>query len=64
MEGRMISRKEAALKLSVSIKTIDRWLKDRRIYGFKARGSNRVLIVEDTLTQENLQSPIPNFLNK
>jgi len=59
-----VSRNHAALKLSVSPKTIDRWIKDGRIKAFKPHGSRRVLIYAYSLTQENLQSPIPKFLNK
>lgn len=58
-----ISRKQAAELLSVSAKTIDRMLRDGRIRGFKAYGSSRVLIYEDSITESNLQSAKPVFEN-
>ena len=57
------SRKRAAEILSVSIKTIDRMLRDGRIRGFKAYGSSRVLIYEDSITESNLQSAKAVFQN-
>jgi predicted site-specific integrase-resolvase len=59
-----ISRKQAAASLSVSTRTIDRWLRDKRIHGFIPFNSKRILIYKDSLTQENLQSPIPKFKNE
>lgn len=59
-----ISRKEASSFLSVSTRTIDRWIQDNRIHCFKPFNSKRVLIYKDSLTQENLQSPQPKFINK
>lgn len=63
MARKTISRAEAANFLSVSIKTIDRWIRDGRIENYKPHGSSRVLIYLDSLTQENLQSAKPKFLN-
>jgi hypothetical protein len=48
--------------MSVSTKTIDRWIINGRIEAFKPYFSSRVLIYEDSLTQENLQSPKPKFI--
>jgi len=47
-----ISRKEASTFLSVSTRTIDRWLRDKRIQGFIPFNGKRVLIYKDSLTQE------------
>jgi len=60
---KFVSRKKAKKLTSVSIKTIDRYIRQGRIKAFKPSGSNRVLIYEDTLTQEFLQSPRPKFNN-
>ena len=64
MTRKTISRKEASTFLSVSTRTIDRWLRDKRIHGFIPFNGKRVLIYKDSLTQENLQSPIPKFKNE
>lgn len=63
MKRQIISRKKAASLLSVSIKTIDRMIRNNRLEAFKPSGSSRVLIYADTLSQENLQSPKPKFHN-
>lgn len=63
MKRNIVSRKQAAILLSVSIKTIDRWVRGNRIQAFKPFLSNRVLIYEDSLTEGNLQSIKPNFKN-
>lgn len=64
MARETISRKQASTFLSVSTRTIDRWLRDKRIQGFIPFNGKRVLIYKDSLTQENLQSPIPKFKNE
>lgn len=64
MKRQIISRKTASNRLSVSLKTLDRWIRQGRIQAFKAKNSSRVLIYEDTLTQEYLQSPKPKFKNQ
>jgi predicted site-specific integrase-resolvase len=58
-----ISRQKAAEMLSVSVKTIDRWIRLGKFQAFKASDSSRVLIVEKSISQENLQSPKPTFEN-
>lgn len=58
-----VSRKQAAEMLSVSTKTVDRWIRSGFIKAFKSTGSNKVLIYADSITQENLQSPKPKFNN-
>lgn len=63
MVNKTISRGAASALLGVSIRTIDRWIRDGRINAFKPFGSRRVLIYADSLTQENLQSPMPKFSN-
>lgn len=63
MKRQIISRKTASYRTSVSLKTIDRWIRQGRIQAFKALNSSRVLIYEDTLIQEYLQSPKPKFNN-
>lgn len=58
-----ITRKKASQILSVSVKTIDRWIRSGRISAFKPYGSSKVLIDSDSLTQENLQSVKSIFKN-
>jgi excisionase family DNA binding protein len=58
-----VSRKQASEMLSVSTKTIDRWIRSGFIKAFKSTGGSKVLIVADSITQENLQSPKPKFNN-
>ncbi|PKG42779.1 helix-turn-helix domain-containing protein [Psychroflexus sp. MES1-P1E] len=58
-----ITRKKASQMLSVSVKTIDRWIRCGRISAFKPFNSSKVLIDRDSLSQENLQSSRPTFKN-
>jgi len=58
-----LSRKEASLHLSVSIRQLDRYVSEGRIKAFKPYGGRRVLIHSNSLTEENLKSPIPRFKN-
>lgn len=57
----VLTRKEAGEALKTSPKTIDRLLKNGRIKGFKI-GRN-VRIYAETLTEENINSIKPKFLN-
>lgn len=57
-----LSRKEAAFSLSITTKTVDRWIRIGIIKAFKLEG--RVLIAVDSLTPENLQSTKPIYQNK
>lgn len=57
----LLTRKEAGEALKISLKTIDRLIKNGRIKGFKL--GRKVLIYSDTLTEENINSIKPNFLN-
>jgi len=60
---KFLSRKEAAKCMSISIRQLDRYLHDGRIKAFKPYGGKRVLIHSDSITEENLKSPVPNFNN-
>ena len=60
---KFLSRKEAAKYLCISIRQLDRYLSEGRIKAFKPYGGRRVLIYSDSLTEENLKSPIPKFKN-
>lgn len=64
MEGQILSRKQASSLLSVSTKTIDRWIRLGYIRAFKPKNSNRVLIHKDSLTEDNLKAFKPNFKNE
>ena len=58
-----ISRKFAARLRGVSTRTIDRWIREGRIEAFKAFRGKKVLIYEDSLSEENLKSAKPKFNN-
>lgn len=60
-QSQFITRKQAGEMLHSSLKTIDRLLRDNRIKGFKL--GSKVLIYADSLTEENINSLIPKFLN-
>jgi excisionase family DNA binding protein len=57
----VLTRKEAGEALKISLKTIDRLIKNGRIKGFKL--GRKVLIYSETLTEENINAIKPNFLN-
>jgi excisionase family DNA binding protein len=56
-----LSRNEASDYLRVSIKTIDRLIRDNRIKAFKL--GKRVLIHYESLTEENINAVKPKFQN-
>lgn len=56
-----LSRHEAATHLRVSTKTLDRLIRSDRIRAFKL--GKRVLIHYDSLTEENINSIKPKFIN-
>lgn len=58
---RYLSRHEAAIHLRVSTKTLDRLIRSDRIRAFKL--GKRVLIHYDSLTEENINSIKPKFIN-
>lgn len=60
---KFLSKKEAAKQLSVSVRQLDRYIKDGRVKAFKPFNGMRVLIHSDSLTEENLKSPVPVFNN-
>ena len=58
-----LSRKEASEFMSISIRQVDRYVSEGRIKAFRPYGGRRVLIYSDSLTEDNLKSPIPRFKN-
>jgi excisionase family DNA binding protein len=54
------TKKDTAIYLRCSIKTIERLTKDGRIRGFKI--GRKVLIYPDTVTEENLNAVKPKFI--
>ncbi len=58
-----INRQTAAERTSLSVRQIDRLIRDGRIKAFKPFKSRRVLIDPNSITEENLMSPIPKFKN-
>jgi excisionase family DNA binding protein len=56
------SRLEAAAYLRVSVKTIDRLFRNGRINGYKL--GRRVLIYQNSLTEEFINSTKPKFTKK
>ncbi|WP_179020585.1 helix-turn-helix domain-containing protein [Winogradskyella forsetii] len=63
MMKKFMSRKEAAEELGVSTRQLDRYIRDGRVKAFKPYNGMRVLVHSDSLTQANLQSPVPVFSN-
>ncbi|PKQ46067.1 hypothetical protein [Confluentibacter flavum] len=63
MERITISRKKCTEQLGLSIRTIDRYLSEGRFEAFKPAYSTRVLIYEDTVTEENLKAIKPKYKN-
>lgn len=49
MDRKLISRKQCAELLNLHKRTIDRYLRNNRIEGFKPHGSSRVLIYYDSI---------------
>lgn len=60
---KFLSRKEASQQMGVSIRQLDRYISDGRIKAFKPYGGRRVLIHSDSITEDNLKSPVPRFAN-
>ena len=58
-----ISRLEAAKRTSLSVRQIDRYIRDGRIKAFKPRNGSRVLIDPNSITEENLKSVKPRYNN-
>ncbi|MFC4739219.1 excisionase family DNA-binding protein [Flavobacterium ponti] len=58
---RFLTRYEAAAFLTISVKTVDRLIRDNRIKAFKL--GKRVLIHYDSLTEENINAVRPKFQN-
>ncbi|PTM07982.1 MAG: hypothetical protein DA407_09260 [Bacteroidetes bacterium] len=58
-----ISRQEAAKRTSLSVRQIDRLIRDNRIRAFKPKFCRRVLIDPNSITEENLMSIKPAFNN-
>ncbi len=63
MKPRFISRKIASQITSLSIRQIDRVIRDGKIKAFKPFNSKRVLIDPESITQKNLQSAKPRYNN-
>lgn len=55
------TKKETSSHLRSSIKTVDRLISNGRVKAFKI--GRKVLIYADTVTEENINSLKPNFLN-
>ena len=58
---KFLSRYETASYLKVSVKTIDRLIRDNRVHAFKL--GKRVLVHFDSITEENINSVKPKFKN-
>lgn len=61
INNELLTRREVALYLKSSIKTVDRLLRDGRISGFKI--GSKVLIYANSVKEENINSPKPKFKN-
>lgn len=60
---KFLSREDAAKQMSISVRQLDRIIKSGRIKAFKPYNGKRVLIHSDSITEENLKSPVPVFNN-
>jgi excisionase family DNA binding protein len=58
-----ISREEASKRTSLSTRQIDRYIRDGRIKAFKPRNGRRVLIDPKSITEENLKTAKPKYIN-
>lgn len=63
MKPRFISRKEASIITSLSIRQIDRIIRDGKIKAFKPFNSRRILIDPESISQTNLQAIKPVYSN-
>ena len=63
MKPRFISRTQASQFISLSIRQIDRIIRDGKIKAFKPHNSRRVLIDPESINQENLQAIKPKYNN-
>ena len=63
MKPRFISRKEAASITSLSVRQIDRIIRDGKIKAFRPFNSRRILIDPESISQENLQKIKPVYSN-
>lgn len=63
MKPRFISRTQASQITSLSIRQIDRIIRDGKIKAFKIFNSRRVLIDPESINQENLQAIKPKYNN-
>jgi excisionase family DNA binding protein len=63
MKQLFLSREEASKVTSLSVRQIDRIIRNGVIRAFKPHGSRRVLIDPESITQENLQSMKPKYNN-
>lgn len=60
---KFLSRAGAANYIGISVRHLDRYLSEGRIRAFKPFGGRKVLIHSDSITEENLKSPVPKFRN-
>lgn len=60
---KFITRQKAAKWMSISVRQLDRYIKDGRIRAFKPYNGKLVFIYSDSITEENLKSPVPVFRN-
>lgn len=60
---KFLSRAETANYIGISVRQLDRYVSEGRIKAFKAFGGRKVFIHSDSITEENLKSPVPKFRN-
>lgn len=54
----MLTRREAAARAGVNIRTIDRWIRERKLTGYRAPGTRPVMIDAEELTELTTLRPI------
>ena len=61
--NKFLTRKSAAEQMSISIRQLDRIIRQGRIRAFKAYNCKIIYIHSDSITEENLKSPVPVYNN-
>ena len=60
---KFLRRQKAAKLMNISVRQLDRYIKDGRIRAFKPYNGKLVLIYSNSITEENLKSPVPVYRN-
>lgn len=61
--SKFLTRQKAAEEMSISVRQLDRYIRSGRVKAFKPYNGKLVLIHFDSITEENLKSPVPVYRN-